>query len=68
MPIHIEDMSSDVSVLDGDGGLPLSQAQVERLVELVCGRLAERELAARRADEGSAVRSRIAPALGLGDR
>jgi hypothetical protein len=41
MPIHVEEMQTEVTVFDGD--LPLSAAQLERLVELIAARLAERE-------------------------
>jgi hypothetical protein len=43
MPIHIEEMQTDVTVSNGE--LPLSAAQLERLVELVAARLAERDRA-----------------------
>ena len=35
MPFHIEEVTSEVTVLDGD--MPLSEAQVEKLVKLVRG-------------------------------
>ena len=43
MPIHIEEMQTEVTVSEGE--LPLSAAQLERLIELVAARLAERERA-----------------------
>lgn len=37
MPVHVEEMTSEVAVLDGD--LPLSEKQVEKLVLVVLRRL-----------------------------
>ena len=39
MPVHIEKMTSDVSIRDGSGSSP---AEVEKLVSLVIARLDER--------------------------
>ena len=40
MPVHVEEMTSEVAVLDGD--LPLSEKQIEKLVQLILRRLEER--------------------------
>lgn len=47
MPVHIEKMTSDVSVQSGD--LSLSEAQVDKLVALVISKLEDRAREARRA-------------------
>ena len=47
MPMHIEKMTSDVSVQDGD--LPLTPAQIEKLVALVISKLEDRAREAQRA-------------------
>lgn len=46
MPVHIEKMTSDVSIRDGSGSSP---AEVEKLVSLVIARLDERARDALRA-------------------
>jgi hypothetical protein len=43
MPIHVERMESEVAVFDGE--LPLSEAQLRKLVAMVGRRLEERKLA-----------------------
>ncbi len=45
MPIHVEQMNTDVSVVEGE--VPLAPAQLEKLVELVMRRIEEK----RRGDE-----------------
>lgn len=47
MPIHIDELVSDVTVFDGE--LPFSDDQINKLVALVAQRLAARE----RDDRGS---------------
>jgi hypothetical protein len=41
MPVHIEELTSDVTAVSGN--LPLTQAQIEQLVNAVVKRLAEKE-------------------------
>jgi hypothetical protein len=41
MTVHVEKMSSEMTVVDGD--LPLTEAQINRLVAIVLRRLAEQE-------------------------
>ncbi len=41
MPVFVEEMTSEVAVAEGE--LPLSPSQVEKLVELVLKRLAEKQ-------------------------
>jgi len=40
MPVHIEEMTSEVSVTAGD--LPLTEPQIEKLVQLVMKRMADK--------------------------
>lgn len=49
MPVHVEEIVSDVTVTGGD--LPLTEAQLERIAEFVIARIdrRERERAAARA-------------------
>lgn len=41
MPIHVEDMTTEVEAFEGE--LPLSAAQLDRLVEMVIQRLEEKQ-------------------------
>ena len=41
MPVHIDEMQTDVTVFDGD--LPLSPAQIEKLVRIILQRLEEKQ-------------------------
>jgi hypothetical protein len=41
MPVHIEEMSSEVTIVEGE--LPMTPAQIEKLVKLVIKRIADRE-------------------------
>lgn len=59
MPIHINEMTSDVTVYEGD--LPLNQAQIERLVRLVLQRLEEEQSARRLSQYNSQFRSTAIP-------
>ena len=59
MPIHIEELLTEVTVVDGD--LPFSDAQINTLAALVATRLAEKERAVRRG--GQIPRRSIIPTL-----
>lgn len=59
MPIHIEEMRSEVTVFDGE--LPFSEAQINKLVTLVAKRLADKERTARQS--GQVPRRSIIPTL-----
>ena len=65
MPFHIEEVTSEVTVLDGD--MPLSEAQVEKLVKLVARRLGDKSREAALSQEASTIRRHVAPPLRLGD-
>jgi hypothetical protein len=54
MAVHIEKLTSEVMLQDG-GDLPLSPAQVERLVGLVLARLEDRAREARRSQAATAL-------------
>ena len=51
MPVHIAEMTSEVTVIEGD--FPLNEAQIEKLVKLIAKRLADRELEAQRIREAT---------------
>jgi hypothetical protein len=65
MPIHIEELSSEVTVVEGD--LPLTPAQIDKLARLVIKRLEEKQRAARRLHEATRVRRHVAQAADLGE-
>jgi hypothetical protein len=54
MPVHVEEMTSEVTVVAGE--LPLTEAQVERLVQIVFKRLAEKYLDASRVKAATKLR------------
>jgi hypothetical protein len=59
VPIHIEEMTSEVTVVDGE--LPLSEAQVERLVLVVLKRLEGKRREAEKRRAATELRSGAAP-------
>ena len=61
MPVHVEEMTSEVAVLDGD--LPLSEQQMEKLAALVLRRLEEKQRAERQTREATALRRQARPPL-----
>ena len=65
MPFHIEQVTSEVTVLDGD--LPLTDAQLEKLVRLIMRRLDDKTRDAALSHEASAIRRHVAPPLRIGD-
>ncbi len=65
MPVHIEEMSSDVTVLDGD--LPLSEAQLNKLVQRVLKALHDKQRESQQSREATTLRREAAPPLRIGD-
>jgi hypothetical protein len=59
MPVHIEEMTSDVTILDGD--LPLSQEQIEKLVKIELKQLEAKQREARQSSAATSVRRESAP-------
>jgi hypothetical protein len=41
MPVHIEEMTSDVTIVEGE--MPLTPAQIEKLVKLVMKRISDKQ-------------------------
>jgi hypothetical protein len=54
MAVHIEEMTSEVTIVAGE--LPLSPAQIEKLVQLVCRQLQEKEREAKASREATTIR------------
>ena len=65
MPVHIEEMATEVTVLDGE--LPLTERQVEKLVCKVLERLEEKRRESHRIREATALRRGAAPPSRVGD-
>lgn len=65
MPVHVEEMTSEVSVVEGE--LPLSPEQVEKLVRLVIRRLAEKHQEDQRVLEATRLRRQASPSFEPGD-
>ena len=63
MPVHIGELTSDVTLIQGD--LPLSAEQLDRLVRLVLECLESKQREERMAREATAVRRAAAPPLGV---
>jgi hypothetical protein len=61
MPVHIDEMTSEVGVLDGE--LPLTDAQIERLTQLILERLEVRQREREAIQEESVFRSSRVPSL-----
>lgn len=61
MPIHIGELQSEVTALEGD--MPLSDAQIERLVTIVLRRLEQQQRSRERSSEATAIRRASAPPL-----
>ena len=66
MPVHVENMSNEVTAFDGE--LPLGEAQVEKVVKIVLRRLEEQEREARRKREATMLRAQAAPHIHSGER
>jgi hypothetical protein len=61
MPVNVGEFNSEVTVLDGD--LPLTEPQLNKMVEAVLRRLAEQEREQGQIREATTLRRRSAPAL-----
>ncbi|MBI3785378.1 MAG: hypothetical protein HY270_18455 [Deltaproteobacteria bacterium] len=65
MPVHVEEMTSEVTVLDGD--LPMGKAQTEKLVQLVLKRLHDHQREGAKVRESTQLRRSAAPTSPIGD-
>jgi hypothetical protein len=59
MPVHIENLATQVDAFEGE--LPLSRAQIERLVKLVIARIEEQQRVQRAREESSRIRAEATP-------
>jgi hypothetical protein len=59
MPVHVEEMSTEVTLVSGD--LPLSEVQIEKLVKIVLRRLQQHQREGGRVREATQLRRGAAP-------
>ncbi len=59
MPVHVEEMTSEVGVLEGE--LPLSPEQLERLVRMVIKRLEQQQREGQLSRDDTSLRDHSAP-------
>jgi hypothetical protein len=64
MAMHINALTSEVAITSGD--LPLSAAQVEKLVNLVLRRMGEKHRQAQLTKEATKLDQSVAPPLNIG--
>jgi hypothetical protein len=60
MPVHIDELTSEVAIMSGD--LPLTEAQVNKLVKLVIRRTGEKQREARLTRESTEINQSSTPA------
>jgi hypothetical protein len=65
MPVHIEEMNVDMQVSDGE--LPLSEAQIERLIKLVLARLERNQRNNEGIREATSLRVQAAPQIHISE-
>ena len=65
MPVHIEEMTNEVTVVAGD--LPLTEVQIERLVQIVFKRLADKHLDAGRIRAATKLRTQSTSSFERGE-
>ncbi len=63
MAIHIEKMTSDVLAVNGD--LPLTEAQIEKLVKIITKRIEESQKQNKQNREATTIRRSVIPPDGI---
>ena len=64
MQVHVEEMTSEVAVIEGE--LPMTPAQIEKLVKLVMKRIADHRREAARSQEAMTVKSQSSAPFEVG--
>ena len=59
MPVYVQRMTSDVTVIEGE--LPLNEQQIEKLVQIICERLEWKQREAERSRTATTIRPQAAP-------
>lgn len=65
MPVHIQNLTSEVTPLEAD--FPLSPEQIERLVQIVLRRLEQHQHDEQQHRESTALRPSVLPPLPIGE-
>lgn len=65
MPVHVEEMSTEVTAMDGE--LPLTEGQIERLVQIILKRLDGKQREARKAQDAVSLKRSVAPSARVGE-
>lgn len=65
MPIHVEEMSTEVTAMDGE--LPLTERQIERLVQIILKRLDSKQREAQKTREAVSLKRGAAPPARVGE-
>jgi hypothetical protein len=61
MPVHVDEMTSEINIVEGE--LPLTPAQIEKLVKLVMSRLDARKREASQQRDATSLTGSVAPSL-----
>jgi hypothetical protein len=59
MPVHIDEMSSEVTIVEGE--LPLTPVQIDKLVKLVMSRMAEKNRESQKSREATCLKRQSSP-------
>ena len=59
MPVYVQRMTSDVTVIEEE--LPLSEQQIEKLVQVICERLEWKQREAKQSCTATTIRPQAAP-------
>ena len=59
MPVHVEEMTTEVGVFEGD--LPLNAEQIDKLVKIVLRRLEQKQREAMQSRDATSLRSTSVP-------
>lgn len=65
MPVHVEEMSTEVTAMDGE--IPLTEGQIERLVQIILKRLDDKLREARKAQDAVSLKRSAAPPTRVGE-
>jgi hypothetical protein len=65
MPVHIEEMNVEMQVANGE--MPLTEAQIERLVKIVLSRLERKQRESRNIQEATTLRKQSAPQVNISE-
>lgn len=66
MPLHIDEMSSDISIFADD--MPLTPQQINKLVQIIMFRLDEKEQDKKQGEATVMMRANANPAMYLGEK